>query len=120
MLQSTQTTISLKLKATYIGAQAIGGLLFGIGWAILGYCPGTAVGAVGEGRWHATWGVMGMLVRAAIYAELYTLMKRTVLTWGNFGKITIPEILHINHWIIIIVFIGVGVFLFSWFNRKHL
>ena len=58
--------ISLKLKATHIGAQAIGGLLFGIGWAILGYCPGTAVGAVGEGRWHATWGVMGMLVGAAI------------------------------------------------------
>jgi uncharacterized membrane protein YedE/YeeE len=112
--------ISLKLKDTHIGAQAIGGLLFGIGWAILGYCPGTAVGAVGEGRWHATWGVMGMLVGAAIYAELYTLIKGTVLTWGNFGKITIPDILHINHWIIIIVFIGVGVFLFSWFNRKHL
>lgn len=112
--------ISLKLKDTHIGAQAIGGLLFGIGWAILGYCPGTAVGAVGEGRWHATWGVMGMLVGAAIYAELYTFIKGTVLTWGNFGKITIPDILHINHWIIIIVFIGVGVFLFSWFNRKHL
>lgn len=112
--------ISLKLKDTHIGAQAIGGLLFGIGWAILGYCPGTAVGAVGEGRWHATWGVMGMLVGAAIYAELYTFIKGTVLTWGNFGKITISDILHINHWIIIIVFIGVGVFLFSWFNRKHL
>jgi len=85
--------------------------------ASLGYCPGTAVV---EGRWHATWGVMGMFVGAAIYAELYTLIKRTVLTLGNFGKITIPEILHINHWIISIVFIWVGVFLFPWLNRKHL
>ena len=33
--------IELKLKGTLIGAQIIGGLLFGIGWAILGYCPGT-------------------------------------------------------------------------------
>ena len=112
--------ISLKLKATYIGAQMIGGLLFGIGWAILGYCPGTAVGAVGEGRWHAAWGVMGMLVGAAIYAELYPFVKRTVLTWGNVGKITIPEILRINHWIIVLIFIGMGAFLFSWFNRKRL
>ena len=34
--------ISFKVKATAVAAQIIGGLLFGIGWAICGYCPGTS------------------------------------------------------------------------------
>ena len=47
---TTKTTISLKLKATHIGAQAISRLLLWIEWVILGYYSGAAVGAVGEGR----------------------------------------------------------------------
>lgn len=112
--------IALKIKTTLVGAQIIGGLLFGIGWAILGYCPGTSVGAVGEGRWHALWGVLGMLAGAAIYAEIYPLMKNNILSWGNFGKMTIPEILHLNHWVVIVVFIGLGLALFSFLNNKSL
>ena len=38
--------ISLSIKATNLGAIAIGGTLFGIGWAIAGFCPGTSVGAL--------------------------------------------------------------------------
>ncbi|MDY6844018.1 MAG: DUF6691 family protein [Thermodesulfobacteriota bacterium] len=112
--------ISLKLKATYVGAQIIGGILFGIGWAIFGFCPGTSVGAVGEGRWHAIWGIFGMLIGAAIYAEVYPFLKSTVLTWGNFGKITVYEALHLNHWLTIVIFVVMVTGLFFWFERKKL
>ena len=97
--------IELKLKGTLIGAQIIGGLLFGIGWAILGYCPGTSVGALAEGRWHALPGILGMLLGAAFFAEVYPALKRTVLTWGDLGKKTIPELIHVNHWIVVAVFV---------------
>ncbi len=40
--------IKLSLKATSIGAQVVGGLIFGVGWALLGYCPGISAGALGE------------------------------------------------------------------------
>ncbi|MBT3278519.1 MAG: YeeE/YedE family protein [Phycisphaerales bacterium] len=96
--------IDLKLKSISIGAQLIGGGLFGLGWAILGYCPGTAGGALGEGRWHAGWGILGMLVGAGLYAELYPSLKDSVLTWGTYGKKSIPEILGIHHWLIIGMF----------------
>jgi hypothetical protein len=61
-----------------------------------------------------------MLAGAAIYAEAYPLMKRTVLTWGNFGKITLPELLGVNHWIVIALFLVAGISGFRWFERKGL
>ena len=37
------------------------GILFGAGWAVMGFCPGTSIGALGEGRWHAVFAILGML-----------------------------------------------------------
>jgi len=38
------------------------GLLFGTGWALTGACPGPALAALGEGRFHAVWIVLGMVL----------------------------------------------------------
>ncbi|MBU4462741.1 MAG: YeeE/YedE family protein [Proteobacteria bacterium] len=112
--------ISLSIKATNVAAQVIGGLLFGIGWAIAGYCPGTSLGALGEGRIHALWAILGMLVGAGLYAEVYPALKNNVLAWGNFGKITLPDILKINHWVVIIIFIAAVLVLFKFFENKNI
>ena len=112
--------VKLSIKTTILGANIIGGLIFGAGWALLGYCPGTSLGALGEGRYDSIWGIAGMLAGAALFAELFPLMKKTVLTWGNFGKITIPGILGINHWIIIVIMVILGVLMFRFFEKKGL
>jgi uncharacterized membrane protein YedE/YeeE len=112
--------VKLSIKTTILGGNIIGGLLFGLGWGLLGYCPGTSLGATGEGRWDAVWGIFGMLAGAALYAEVYPIMKKTVLTWGNFGKITLPELTGINHWIIIPIFVIGGCAMFWWFEQKNL
>ncbi len=110
----------LSVKPTILGGVIIGGALFGVGWAIFGYCPATAVGALGEGRFDTVFGLVGMLVGAGIYAEIYPLMKNTVLTWGDYGKITIPQVLGVNHWIVIAVFVAGTLALFRWFEKKGL
>ena len=45
--------VNLHIKPTRIGANIIGGLLFGAGFALMGYCPGTAAAALGQGSWDA-------------------------------------------------------------------
>jgi uncharacterized protein len=112
--------VKLSLKSTVLGGNIVGGLIFGIGWALLGYCPGTQLGALGEGRWDAIWGLLGMLAGAGIFAEAYPGLKATVLTWGDFGKITLPQVLGVNHWIVIAFFVIVGLLMFWWFEKKRL
>ncbi len=112
--------VKLSIKSTVLGGTIIGGLLFGLGWGMLGYCPGTAMGAVGEGRWDAVWGIAGMLVGAALFAEVYPALKKTVLTWGDFGKMTLEQATGIHHWILIPLFIGASLALFRWFEKKGL
>jgi uncharacterized membrane protein YedE/YeeE len=110
----------LSVKATVLGGNIIGGLIFGVGWGLFGYCPGTAMGAVGEGRWDAAWGLAGMLVGAGLFAEAYPFLQQTVLTWGSLGKLTLPQLLGVNHWAVIPAMILGALGLFAWFEKKGL
>lgn len=112
--------ITLSHKAMNVGAVLVGGGLFGAGWAVAGYCPGTSVGALGEGRWHAIFAIIGMLAGAAIYAEMYPFFKRTVLSWADYGKIGLPEALGVSPWVVTIVFVCVVLGLFRWFESRGL
>jgi uncharacterized membrane protein YedE/YeeE len=112
--------VKLSLKPTILGGNIIGGLIFGVGWALFGYCPGTAVGALGEGRWDVIWGLLGMLCGAAIFAEMFPALKRTVLTWGDLGKITLPQVFGVNHWVVIVIIWVLAIAMFWWFEKKGL
>ena len=112
--------VKFSLKPTILGSVIIGGVLFGVGWGLLGYCPGTSLGALGEGRWDSIWGILGMLVGAGIYAEAYPYLQKTVLTWGNYGKITVPQVLGVNHWLVIVPFLVLTFLLFRWLEKKGL
>ena len=112
--------IKLSLKGTSIGAQVTGGLIFGVGWGMLGYCPGIAAGALGEGHLDALWGIFGMLFGGAVYAIIYPFMKKYIISIGSFGKISLPHALGINHWIVILVFSILTIVLFRFFEKKGL
>jgi len=94
--------VELQVKPASLGANMIGGLIFGAGFALLGYCPGTCVGAVGQGSLDALLaGLPGMLLGASLFAVVYPLIKDNVLKWRDFGKVTIPGLLKVNHWLVI-------------------
>ncbi|OIO04238.1 MAG: YeeE/YedE family protein [Desulfovibrionaceae bacterium CG1_02_65_16] len=114
----------LSLKPLVLGGNALGGLIFGAGWALLGYCPGTAGAALGEGRVDALAGMAGMLVGAAAYAEAYPSLLGTVLTWGDYGKVTLPDLLGLEagpgRWIVIAVLVVGGILLLRFFEKRGL
>jgi len=112
--------LSFSHKAMNVGAVVFGGLLFGGGWAAAGYCPGTALGALGEGRWSALFAIAGMLAGAALYAEAYPFLRGTaLLAWKDYGKIGLPEMLGVSPWLCIAVLWAVGVVVFVWCEHKR-
>jgi hypothetical protein len=94
--------VRLHKKPGSVGATVVGGLIFGVGFALLGYCPGTVAGAVGQGAMDALLGgVVGMLLGTSIYSILYEWLKDTVLPLGDFGDVTLPQLLSARTWPVI-------------------
>jgi hypothetical protein len=89
--------VQLHPKSGSVGTSVVGGLIFGTGFAILGYCPGTLAGAVGQGSLDAlVGGVVGILIGTTIFAEIYPRLRNPVLDRGDFGELTLPELLKVN------------------------
>lgn len=90
-------------KAGSLGSSALGGLIFGIGFGILGYCPGTVAGAIGQGSLDALFGGLpGILIGTGLYAEIYPKLEGRILGRGYFGTVTLPELLKVNPWVVLI------------------
>jgi hypothetical protein len=88
----------LHVKSAYLAANAAGGLIFGAGMAILGYCPGTAIAAIGDGSRDAIAGVLGMVFGAAVFAEAFDWIKANVLPLVDLGKETLVTATGLSPW----------------------
>ena len=90
-------------KPGSIGTSVIGGLIFGIGFGILGYCPGTVAAAVGTGALDALFGgVVGILLGAWFFAMAYPKLQATILYKMDFGELTLPQLFKVNSWAVVI------------------
>ena len=96
--------VNLHIKPTRIGANIIGGILFGVGFALMGYCPGTAAVALGQGSWDALFGMAGLIAGSWIFAELSGWTKRTVESWGDFGNVLLPDLLRVPRGVFVVCF----------------
>ncbi len=104
--------VQLHPKQGSWGMSAVGGLIFGIGFATLGYCPGTIAGAVGNGYVDAALGgVIGIIAGAGLYASIYPALKKTILQKGYFGSITLPELMKVPQCVVVPIVAALLVFL---------
>jgi len=78
----------------------VGGLIFGTGMGILGYCPGTMAARIGEGKKEAILALFGMALGIFIYALTIKPVKETFLSSEINGDIFIQ--FGVNKWAVII------------------
>lgn len=90
---------SLHVKPLLLGGVLAGGVLFGVGLAVLGYCPGTTVAACGEGRRDAVAGVMGMSAGALAFVAAWPALQPVVKGMGSAGKVTLPDLTGTSPWL---------------------
>ena len=83
----------ISIKAAYAGV-VIGGLVFGVGFAIAGYCPGTCLVGVGGGRKDALFFIGGGLLGAVLFTLVYGWLASTFpALFSNLagGKVSIAD-----------------------------
>lgn len=85
--------VKLHIQPTRLAANSIGGAIFGIGFALLAYCPGTGAAALGQGNWDALFGLVGLTAGSYLYAEFSETLDRTVKKWGDRDKVLLPDLL---------------------------
>ena len=86
---------NLSIKPTYILGIGIAGLIFGVGFAVSGYCPGTCVAAAGEGKVDALFTILGGLVGVGLYAMMYPMFKGLIEV-TNYGNITFADVFDVT------------------------
>lgn len=90
---------SLHIKPLLFGGVLLGAVLFGIGMAVLGYCPGTSVAGCGEGRRDAIAGVAGLFAGAVAFVVSYPILQPLIEGLGDAGKVTWPTLTQSSPWI---------------------
>ena len=109
------------IPATYIAGNLIGGLIFGFGMAVSGYCPGTCVAGAGEGKLdYLVPGFLGFLTGAVVYGLTYQQVFPKISAVANLGAAVMPELWHVSAALTIIFFTLFSLLLFYLIDRNHM
>jgi uncharacterized protein len=87
---------NMKVKDLYLLGIVIAGVIFGVGFALTGYCPGTALAACAEGKPDAWATVAGGLCGALVFAFMFPEFEESLLTVGRYGPVTISGVIGIH------------------------
>jgi hypothetical protein len=77
----------------YLVGIVTGGLMFGVGWAVCGYCPGTSIVAMAEGKIDAAFTVLGGLAGALTLSLVWRWIEPALIEPLDFGSRSLPDIL---------------------------
>jgi len=102
---------------TSILATSLAAVIFGVGWGLAGYCPGTTWAAAGEGRLDAIGALLGGLCGAAFFAQLHEWLIPALYAPSNVGKLTLADAFGGSRLIALIVLVAglaAGVWIIGW------
>lgn len=105
------------IKPANLLAVGLGGLIFGVGMVLYGYCPGTGLAACATGSVHGIVGFFGMLAGGVAYALTFPWAEQHLQKVAAFGKVRLPDITGIPEWAWFVLLTIVALAVFSWIER---
>jgi uncharacterized membrane protein YedE/YeeE len=86
--------LQYSLLKTYLWPQLVGGILFGMGFVIGGYCPGTSAVGMVSGRLDAIVFLGGMIAGIWGFAAGFPAWKGFYMSY-DLGRLTLWQVLHV-------------------------
>jgi len=112
---------SVYVPIPYMWAIAVGGALIGAGFAVGGYCPGTAAVGLVTGRLDALVFFAGILIGTYVFAAFFPQFD-LLTTAGEFTQgDRLPEALGVPEWLVLVAMVAAAIgvyFLGGWFERR--
>ncbi len=109
------------VPATYVVGNIVGGLIFGVGMSLSGFCPGTCATGAGEGKLdYLIPGLLGFLVGAGIYGLTYSQVFPAISSIANSGNVVIPDLWNLSPFLSVVLFALMAVFMFYLIDRAGL
>ena len=105
---------------TFFWPQLAGGALFGVGFVVSGYCPGTAVAGLASGKLDALLTMIGVGAGSLLFAVLFPAIEGFYVS-SDRGTETLQMYFGVNHWIVLIVLavLAGGMFrFFGWYEKR--
>jgi len=106
---------------TYWGAQIVGGLLFGVGFVIGGWCPGTALAGMASLKLDAVVFLLGAVLGSILFNETFALVG-PLYEGGHAGALLLSDSFQISPKILTVLFAVAAVFAFSgctWIENRR-
>lgn len=89
------------LLPSFLLPMAVGGLIFGVGMVIGGYCPGTAAASIATGKIDAVIFIVGFLIGSLVFGDFFPV-------WGDFYNSDYLAVYRLDEWL----GIGLGTMVF--------
>jgi 3-mercaptopyruvate sulfurtransferase SseA/uncharacterized membrane protein YedE/YeeE len=108
------------LIPTVYGAYIVGGLIFGMGFVMGGWCPGTAAAGVASGKLDALIFLGGAVIGSALFNEMFGLVK-PLYEWGHSGVLFVHDTLGLSKGAFNVLLSVAAVFMFwgcEWIERR--
>lgn len=105
----------------YLWAIAAGGAAIGMGFAVGGYCPGTAVVGITTGRIDAMVFFIGLLLGTFAFASIFAWLEPLTMAGEMTKGDRLPELLGLPEWLVLAALAAAAVgifFLGGWFERR--
>ncbi len=109
------------INETFLWPQLVGGLIFGAGFVIGQYCPGTAVVACATGKIDAMIYMLGFVLGLVAFFFAFPKLESFYMSSSK-GRVLLPDALHVSTGLIVlgVVVMALGAFAFTHFLDKKL
>ena len=109
-LNAVGVAMNFDIKPTFVLGVLVGGLVFGVGFAVGGFCPGTCIVGIGEGRKDAWFALLGGVVGALAFTLLYSVLLTPLIKPLDFGKVTVQGALGLPAILVAVVVAAIMLF----------
>jgi len=108
------------LMPTVYGAYIVGGLIFGVGFVMGGWCPGTAAAGVASGKMDALIFMAGAIIGSVLFNEMFGLIK-PLYESGQRGVVFVYDTLGVSKGAFNVILIIAAILMFwgcEWIEKR--